>query len=87
MNRVACRRAFLGTTGPSPVGDDGMPPLLELEADKAMGGAPVESGVRGMGVVDAEELADAMADSGLGVLSVGCIEFRRLRSPYTFFGR
>ena len=69
------------------MGDDGMPPLLELEADRAMGGAPVDSGVRGMGVVDAEELADAIADVELGVSSVGCIEFRRLRSPYTFFGR
>jgi hypothetical protein len=52
--------------------------LLELDADRAMGGAPVESGVSGIGVVDAEELADAIADFGLALSSVGCIELRRL---------
>lgn len=59
---VACLRAFLGAGTPSPVGDDGIPPLLELEADKAIGRAPVDSGVRGMGVVDADELAEAIEE-------------------------
>lgn len=54
VNTPACRRAaFLGIED-SPVGDEGTPLLEDEEAV----GPPVDWGVMGIGVVDADELAD-----------------------------
>ena len=58
----------------SPVGDEDIAPLLEFEEDNAMTAAPpVESGVRGMGVVEADELAEAMVgEIRIGPGEIGC---------------